>query len=76
MAAEPMSPLTTEDYTHEEAIARIEELETGIDEAISLLEKGEAHAAEELLEDLLGEEEPEDEDEDEDDEEDDKEDDE
>ncbi len=63
--------LTTEDYTHEEAIARIEELEGGIAEAIELLEKDDPDGAEQLLEAVLeGEEDDEDEEGDEDDEED------
>ncbi len=68
--ADEAPPLTTEDYTHEEALDRIEELEASICEAIELLEKDDPGGAEQLLEAVLGEEEPEDEDDEDDDEDD------
>lgn len=68
--AETAKPLTTEDYTHEEAIARIEELEASVCDALELLAKGDTDGASVLLEAVLAEEEPDDEDDDEDDEDD------
>lgn len=64
----PREQLTTEDYTHEEAIARIDELEDGIEAALEQLADLDWNAAIKTLEDALGEEEdgPDDEDDDDD----------
>lgn len=53
--AEP-APLTTETYTHEDAIARIADLEAAVDEALSALEAGRTEDAVAILEGLFEEE--------------------
>lgn len=64
-------PLTTDTYTHEEAIARIAELEAAAADALEALEVGKTDDAIEMLEALFEDEceGPEEEEEDEDDEE-------
>ncbi len=58
-------PLTAEDYTYEEALERIADLERGIEEALEQLAACDSAAAIATLEDALGE--PEEDEEDEDD---------
>jgi Mor family transcriptional regulator len=64
--AETQTPLTTEDYTHEEAIARIDLLEEAIEEALEALAAHQLVQATEILAEALEPEEEEDEDEEED----------
>lgn len=71
--ADPEQTLTTEDYTHEEAIARIDALENAICAALTALDANQVAEAIMLLDDALdiAEEEedgPDDEDEDDEDE--------
>lgn len=69
--AEAAAPLTTETYTHEEAIARIAELEAAADNALEALEAGQTDDAIALLAAVFDDEcELEDEEEDDDEEED------
>lgn len=49
-----LEPLTTEDYTHEEAIARIDLLEEAIEEALGALAAHKLEEATEILDEALG----------------------